>query len=198
MQEGVGVFAVRALEDLLAVGSHHERATDALAAGPGTGGEGADVAAAGDPEAEGAGDGAVVVAPELSVGFADLVMIGRDGPGTGGKDDVGAHQAEGAADDLAGGEGIGADHEAEGAVRGAGHGEAIAEVVAVVADLEFVEFAVVEEEVAGGADEEGGVVAGGTGLLDQAGADVNPVATGGFAQAGGGLALGNGAGIRGG
>ena len=75
-------------------------------------------------------------------------MIGGYRPGAGGEDQVRAHQRQRPADDLAGREAVGADHQAERRQLRPRDGEAVALGVEVVGDVELVELAVVEEQVA--------------------------------------------------
>jgi len=192
VEDGFGVAAVGGHEDLIAVGADEEGAADTVAAFPWAGGDGADVADAGDEKVEVASDGLIVVEPEAAVGVLLLIVVWFDSPGAGGEDDAGAHEAEGSADDLARGEGIGADHHAEGAEFCFRDVEAVALGIEVVSDLQLVEFAVMEYDRAGGVDEDGGVVDGVAVALGEAGAEVDVVLAGGVFDRGAGLAIGDG------
>lgn len=192
VEDGFGVAAVGGHEDLIAVGADEEGAADTVAACPWAGGDGADVTDAGDEKVEVAGDGLIVVEPEAAVGVLLLIVVWFDSPGAGGEDDAGAHEAEGSADDLAWGEGIGADHHAEDAEFCFRDVEAVALGIEVVSDLQLVEFAVMEYDRAGGVDEHGGVVDGVAVALGEAGAEVDVVFASGVFDRGAGLAIGDG------
>src|SRR5437868_5672099 len=80
---------------------------------------------------------------------------------------------------MAGREAVGADHQAERRQRRGGDAEAVALRVEVVRDVELVELAVVEEQLARGRDEDGGIIDLGSGALGEAGAEVDAVFRGG-------------------
>src|SRR5438093_12809050 len=85
-------------------------------------------------------------------------MVRGHGPGAGRENDVRAHQPERAAYNLAARKGIGANHHAEGSQGRVRDGETIALGVRLVPDLEFVELAVMKDDLAFRIDEHGRVV----------------------------------------
>src|SRR5689334_11544153 len=75
---GVGLFSIRSHQYFLATRADEERAADAFAACPWARGDRSYVAGASNPETVLACDRSVVIAPELAVGFANVVVLGRD------------------------------------------------------------------------------------------------------------------------
>src|SRR3989454_12075301 len=91
------------------------------------------------------------------------------------QDNVPAHQPKRAADDLPAREGIGTDHHAEGSQRRMSHAQPVALRVELVADLQFIQLAVMKNDLALRINEHRGVENGFAGALDQSRADVNVV-----------------------
>src|SRR6266567_1950514 len=110
-------MAVRAHYHPPSVRPDQERAADALAPFPRAVRQPTHVAHAGDPKFEIARHGTVVVEPELAVGFLLIVMTRRHGPRARRENNFGAHQTQGATDDLSASECIGTDHDTETAQR---------------------------------------------------------------------------------
>lgn len=164
---------------------------DTLPAGPFAGTDGAGVAAAGDGEAELPGRRAVAVPPELTIWPG---KVRRDGPGAWGEDELCAHAAESAGDAESLNKGISADHDSNASPWCPGDGQPISAGVEGAGEVEFVEFAVMKQNLAAGPNEQGGVVEMITAALDDAGANVNAARPCGGAQAFAGFAAGNRAG----
>src|SRR6185437_9814737 len=108
--------------------------------------------AAGNPNREIASHGAVMLEPEGAIRFGEIGVSGRDGPGAGRKNELRAHQGEGAGDDLAGRKGIRADHQTETAKLSFSHLQAVARRIEIMRDGEFMNFAMVQNDLPGGAN----------------------------------------------
>ena len=159
------------MELLFSSGGHEHGAADAVLALPRAVGDGADIAGSGDPDIVVFRDFAVVVDPKSAVGVFLVFVVGGDGPGAGGEDDLGSHSGEGAADDLVFDEGVGADHDANFAEGGFDSGEGVAGFIVMEAGFDFIDFSMDKEKFAGGVDKDGGVIDFATCLFDDAGAD---------------------------
>jgi len=155
VEDCLGVCAVRAGLLDVAARIHEERRADAFPAGPWTIAQEADVTAAGNPNLEFAGYGAIAVAPEFAVRIGLIVMFDRDSPGARRENKLCAHQSQGSSDHLPQRKGIGANHDTDFAQGRGSDGEAISLRIEIMGERQLVQFAMQQKQFAGGSEEHG-------------------------------------------
>ena len=99
-------------------------------------------------------------------------MVRRNGPRRRRENELRTHQAKSTREGKVRSKRVGANHQADASERCVCDGKAITKGIKVVSDGEFVDFAMVENDVAGGADQDGGVEDSVSGTFDDTRTDV--------------------------
>lgn len=147
VQNGFGLFPVRAHHHFMTFGINDQRAANAFPVFPGPFGNRSNVAGCSKPNGEFFGHLHEGLPPGIAIGIFFVIMVWWYGPAGGGKDNVGTHVTEGPRQHMVPGIGICTDKQSHGSPGGGAYIQPVALCINIVGYIQLVELTVLYQQL---------------------------------------------------